>query len=161
MQPRHRRCQMTLFLAQHTIYTLQLSVRLSYWRSLNLCSPTEIGTNPMSRLLSACHASTMMPTSKHSVHSSQRDQKKKPQPSGPDLELGMVAGRNELPTLSSSNNRHECMVQKRLKFVSLGEKRLLTFHIPESYELATSSDGLGRSLPQLATLASEPNAPPS
>jgi hypothetical protein len=85
----------------------------------------------MSRLLSARHASAMMPTSKHSGHSPQRDQKK-PQPSGPDSELGMVAGRNELPTLSSSNNRHECMHQKRLKFVSLGEKRLLTLHIPES-----------------------------
>ena len=162
MQPHHQQSRMTPVLVHHTIYTPQLSVGLSYWRSLNLCSPTEIGTNLTSRLLSARHASAMMPTSKHSAHSPQRDQKK-PQPSGPNLELGMVAGRNELPALSSSNNRHECMDQKRLKFVSLGEKRLLTFYIPESYEFATSSDGLvvGRSLPQLATFASEPNAPPS
>ena len=70
----------------------------------------------MSRLLSARHASAKMPSSKHSAHSPQHDQKK-PQPLGPGLELNMAAGRNELPTLSSSNDRYECMDQERLKFV--------------------------------------------
>jgi len=53
---------------------------------------------------------------------------------GPEFKLGIVAGYTEFPKLTSSNNRLEGVNQRRLRF-------------SESYELAMSSAGPGRSLP--------------